>query len=217
MLADPVFSSDDNRAPPALNPGEEHESSGLQRLPQTEREADVLQQSTIDTQLLTGLQASRSAVLGGALAGHDLLHFATHGLFNDSGINLSGLALSAFNQAGEPEPWLLTARDISGLSLDARLAVLSACDTARGELVAGEGLLGLVRAFQYAGVNEILASTWKVSDAATAQFIEYFYQALLEEERTTVASLQFAQQQMQSNRRWRDPYFWAGFKLIGNT
>ncbi|HKV11643.1 MAG TPA: CHAT domain-containing protein, partial [Thermoanaerobaculia bacterium] len=94
--------------------------------------------------------------------------------------------------------------------------VLSGCQTALGREVRGEGLIGLTRGFQYAGAARVVASLWRVEDRATAALMTLFYRAMWEEGLSPAAALYRAQNRLRGERRWRDPYFWAGFILEGD-
>ena len=105
--------------------------------------------------------------------------------------------------------------DIYNLKLSAELVVLSACETALGKEVKGEGLMSMVRGFMYSGTPRVLASLWKVDDEATAELMKEFYTQLLEHGLTPAAALRQAQiAQMQKKLR-QSPYYWAGFQLQG--
>jgi CHAT domain-containing protein len=93
--------------------------------------------------------------------------------------------------------------------------VLSACQTALGKEVRGEGLIGLTRGFMYAGAPRVAASLWKVDDAATADLMTQFYRFMLKEKLSPAASLRAAQLELIKQKRWNAPYFWAGFILQG--
>jgi CHAT domain-containing protein len=93
--------------------------------------------------------------------------------------------------------------------------VLSACQTALGKEIKGEGLVGLTRGFMYAGAPRVLASLWRVPDRPTAELMERFYQGLFKDGLTPAAALRAAQVSMWKVRRWRDPYYWAAFVLQG--
>ncbi len=152
---------------------------------------------------LTGPRATRAAAAAG-LPRHRYLHLATHGFFARAdgagpvrslpGYSalwhpslLSGLVLSGANR-GDGETGLLTALEVSNLDLSGvELAVLSACETAMGKVQAGEGTLGLQRAFQIAGARATVTSLWSVSDAATALLMEEFYSRLWGKEKLTPA------------------------------
>jgi CHAT domain-containing protein len=144
-----------------------------------------------------------------------VLHFATHGLINDARPELSGLVLSLFDEAGRPRDGFLRLADIYNLDLPADLVVLSACRTAIGKNVRGEGLVGLSRAFMYAGSARILSSLWTVDDAATAELMAEFYRILFSQGLTPAQALRGAQLYMQKQPRWRHPYYWAAFGLQG--
>jgi CHAT domain-containing protein len=93
--------------------------------------------------------------------------------------------------------------------------VLSACSTALGKPVKGEGLVGIVRGFMYAGAKRVLASLWKVDDDATAELMSHFYAEMLKKNRSPAAALQQAQLAMWHEDRWRPPFYWAAFVMQG--
>ena len=105
---------------------------------------------------------------------------------------------------------------IYNLDLNSDLVVLSACQTALGKDVKGEGLIGLTRGFMYAGAKRVVASLWKVDDAATAEFMRRFYQNLLQKKLSSVAALKQTKMEMRQIPRFRSTYFWAGFTLQGD-
>jgi hypothetical protein len=93
--------------------------------------------------------------------------------------------------------------------------VLSACRTALGKEVTGEGVIGLTRGFMYAGSKSVIASLWKVDDHATAELMQHFYQAMFDEGLPPSAALRKAKEAMWRQPRWRAPYYWAAFELQG--
>jgi CHAT domain-containing protein len=101
------------------------------------------------------------------------------------------------------------------LKLSADLVVLSACITALGQEMKGEGLVGLVRGFMYAGAPRVLASLWKVDDEAAAELMARFYSNLLRKGLAPAAALRAAQAEMRTHKRWSSPYYWAAFVLQG--
>jgi len=101
------------------------------------------------------------------------------------------------------------------LNLPADLVVLSACNSALGKEVRGEGLVGLTRGFMYAGAARVVASLWKVDDAATAEFMKMFYRKMLKDGMRPAAALRAAQAEMSAQKRWQSPYYWAAFVLQG--
>jgi CHAT domain-containing protein len=105
--------------------------------------------------------------------------------------------------------------EIYTLRLNADLVVLSACQTGLGKEVRGEGLIGLVRGFMYAGAPRVMASMWEVDDAATAELMKLFYRGVLIEKLTPAAALRAAQIKMLSKKHWQAPYYWGAFVLQG--
>jgi CHAT domain-containing protein/Tfp pilus assembly protein PilF len=160
--------------------------------------------------------ASRAAVLGGDLRPYRIVHFATHGIVDSRRPALSGLILSLFDERGAPQNGYLRLHDIYNMRLDADLVVLSACRTALGREIKGEGLVGLTRAFMYAGAPRVVASLWPVSDRATAELMTRFYRGVLRQRLAPAAALRAAQRQLSRDPRWSAPYYWAGFVLQGD-
>ena len=109
----------------------------------------------------------------------------------------------------------LTAHDILSLPLDARLCVLSACESAAAQVLPGEGMLGLASAFLIAGSDAVVAALWKVDDVSTADFMQVFYEALADGQ-STAGALGVARSAIRSRAATRHPYYWAGFCLIGD-
>jgi CHAT domain-containing protein len=143
------------------------------------------------------------------------VHFATHALVNAERPYLSGLLLSLVDEQGKPQDGFLSLNQIYNLNLPADLVFLSACQTAKGKEVKGEGIIGLTRAFMYAGAPRVVASLWKVDDAATAEIAKRFYRGVLKEGLRPSAALQAAQLEMSRHKLWSAPYYWAGFVLQG--
>jgi CHAT domain-containing protein len=162
-----------------------------------------------------GFDASLATATSPELRQYRIVHFATHGLMNNEHPELSGLVLSLVDKQGRPQDGFLRLHDIYNLNLPADLVVLSACNTGLGKDVRGEGLVGIVRGFMYAGAARVIASLWKVDDDATAELMTRFYRHMLQENQRPAAALRAAQVEMWQQKRWRSPYFWAGFVLQG--
>jgi CHAT domain-containing protein len=163
----------------------------------------------------TDFAASRQMVAGGALRGFRILHFATHGILDDRQPLLSSLALSRLDAAGRPVAGDLTAVEIYDLDLPAELVTLSACETALGREVPGEGLVsGLPRAFLYAGAARVAVSLWPVEDSATRDLMTLFYHGLFAQSLAPARALQEAQRTLR--QAGRPPHQWAGFVLLGD-
>jgi CHAT domain-containing protein/Flp pilus assembly protein TadD len=145
------------------------------------------------------------------------LHFACHGLLDERFPLNSALALTIPEHSGEGQDnGLLQAWEIfESVRLDADLVTLSACDSALGQEMGGEGLLGLTRAFQYAGARSVLASLWSVSDASTAELMKSFY-GYLQKGRSKDEALRAAQADLIQGKSFSHPYYWAAFELTGD-
>ncbi len=146
-----------------------------------------------------------------------VLQFATHGVFNDANPLYSYLILSPDAQKGGDDG-LLEARELMNLNLSADLVVLSACETARGRVSSGEGMIGMTWALFVAGVPSTVASQWKVSSAGTTQIMLDFHRNLLNKSKQSdkAAALRAAELGFLRKGTFRHPFYWAGFVLIGN-
>jgi CHAT domain-containing protein len=111
---------------------------------------------------------------------------------------------------------MLRVHDIYNLRLPVDLVVLSGCESYLGKQVRGEGLLGIVRGFMYAGAKRVIASMWKVDDLATKELMVRFYQNMFGKGLTPAAALREAQIEMWRNPDWGPPYYWAAFLLQGD-
>lgn len=149
-----------------------------------------------------------------AMAGRpDVLHFASHGEFNDRQPMLSGLLLCA----DERNDGYLQVHETFGLNLqNANLVILSACETAQAQIRGGDDLVGLSRGFIYAGTPSLLASLWPVEDRSTALLMEHFYRNWRARKMSKAAALQKAQQAVRAMPAYAHPFFWAPFILIGD-
>ncbi|HUD70412.1 MAG TPA: CHAT domain-containing protein [Dongiaceae bacterium] len=160
-------------------------------------------------------RATRSLATGGALSGYRIVHFATHGVIDTAHPDLSGLVLSLVDEAGRPQDGYLRLQEIYNLRLSADLVVLSACRSALGRRIAGEGLIGLARGFMHAGAPRVVASLWQVDDSATSELMTRFYRGMLADGLRPADALRRAQIGMRRDPRWAAPFYWAGFMLEG--
>jgi CHAT domain-containing protein len=243
VLADPVFGLYDDRVPalarkgaagvsPAPSPvpmdvtladlerGVREDGKGLllPRLPFTRDEADAITRFVPPSESVKslGFQASRDAASSAAIADHRILHIATHGLLNSQHPVLSGLFLSMVDAGGQAQNGLLRVDEIYNLRLPVELVVLSACDSALGQEIKGEGIVGMTRGFMYAGAARVVASLWKVNDVSTSELMKRFYEGMLGERKLSpAAALRQAQVSMWNTKQWHAPYFWAAFVLQG--
>ncbi len=202
IFADPAFAAD---YPP---------------LPASRGEAGAIVQAAPGAKTLVALgpEANRALATGGRLRDFEVLHFATHGVIDTTDPALSGLVLSASRSSTSmaSTSGFLSLHDIYDLHLDAELIVLSGCRTALGPVVRGEGPISLARAFMYAGSRRVVASLWPVEDRTTADLMTRFYRGLFLQARPPAEALAEAQRQVSTTLRFRDPYHWAGFVLIGD-
>ena len=162
-----------------------------------------------------GFEANRATITRSDLGQYRVVHFATHGFVNYQHPELSGLVLSLVDEQGKTQDGFLRMHDIYNLKLPVDLVVLSACNTALGKDVRGEGLIGLTRGFMYAGAGGVVASLWKVDDDATAELMTHFYEGMFNRGLTPAAALREAQLALRSQKRWQAPYFWAAFVIQG--
>ena len=238
VIADPVFNQDDIRV---IMAGKKRENTAAEEVQMAELrktlrdfdengaglklprlyasigEADaILGLVPVEDRLkVVGFEANRTKVMSPAISKYRIVHFATHGLLNSEHPELSGIVLSLFDERGKPQDGFLRLHDIYNLKLPAELVVLSACSTALGKEVKGEGLIGLTRGFMYAGAPRVVASLWKVDDEATSEFMKLFYQQMLRKGKSPAAALRDAQREFRQMRRWDSPYYWAAFVMQG--
>jgi tetratricopeptide (TPR) repeat protein len=221
IVADPVFEANDPRvtAPSGVpTPVSLDSRTGLTRLPFSRDEANAIATLAAGKGVFEAVdfQATRTTALGGALADARIVHLATHGVLDSTRPSLSGLVFSLVDQHGQRQDGFVRLPDIYNMRLDADLVVLSACQTALGKDIKGEGLIGLTRAFMYAGTPRVVASLWEVSDLATAELMKKFYAAMLQQHLPAAAALRRAQLEMAQDARWSSPYYWAGFVFQGD-
>jgi CHAT domain-containing protein len=242
VIADPVFDAGDPRVVPARpakdlpaeapapvvargdvlraadDVGLGGTTASFGRLAFSRREAEAIVAVAPPGSVLRALDfdASRQTALSPDLARYRIVHFATHGFVDDRHPELSGLVLSLVDREGRAQNGFLRLRDIYGLRLPAELVVLSGCRTGLGQEIRGEGLLGLVRGFMYAGTPRVIATLWSVEDRATAVLMSEFYRKLLGSRLPPAEALRRAQLAVRAQPRWRHPFYWAGFALEGD-
>ena len=217
----------------------------LQQLPESRREVERIAKLYPREQVgvFLGEQASEENVKAADRASqYRFVHFAVHGLLNESKPQYSGLVLSLPRSQSEKtaaqeaisiptttltngvnvtdngsrvEDGLLQVYEIFNLKLNADLVVLSACETGLGKDVKGEGLVGLTQAFLYAGTPSLAVSLWKVQDKSTAELMVRFYRHLNDPTLSKAEALRQAQLEMIRKGDFSHPYYWAGFVLLG--
>jgi len=183
-------------------------------LPGTESEVNTIAAlfPSNSTSVTKFTEANEDIIKSGALSKFDYLHFATHGVVDETDPELSRVYL----QSGQHEDGNLFAGEIYNLNLNAELAVLSACQTGLGKLSKGEGVIGLSRALVYAGARNIIVSFWSVADESTSQLMTDFYTSLIQSKNQNFReTLQRAKVKMIAEGKYSLPYYWAPFILIG--
>ena len=168
-------------------------SAWLGRLPHTRTEVETI--ASLFEQDATRAHFDRDATeenvkIGNALEQFDYVHFATHGLFNPRRPGFSSIILAQL--PGSKEDGFLEMNEVWNLPLAAELVVLSGCRTGLGKRMRGEGLIGLTRAFMYAGASSVLVSLWNVNDASTAALMVEFYRNMLKKGMSKVDALREA-------------------------
>jgi CHAT domain-containing protein/Tfp pilus assembly protein PilF/ketosteroid isomerase-like protein len=223
------------RGPPSLlafgnpqlsgGPGSSTRSTELERfgpLPEAEEEVKTLARlyGNAKSRVFIGSEA-REVVAKTEAPKYEVLHFATHGLLDNRNPMFSFLTLA--QTGGDPnEDGLLEAREIINMDLHAKLAVLSACQTARGWVGAGEGVIGMSWALFVAGVPTTVASQWKVDSASTTSLMIDFHRRLTTRRVNAKSgegkaeALRQAELGLLRSERYRHPFYWAGFVMIGD-
>lgn len=233
VFADPVFSNDDPRVraaslghatrdektsvSDAVRSASEMGLGELRRLRFSRQEADEITRFANNDLKLEAVdfRATRELATSSELGQYRIVHFATHGLINNTHPELSGVVLSLVDEKGGPQNGFLRLYDLYNLKLSADLVVLSACQTALGKDVRGEGLIGLTRGFMYAGAPRVVATLWQIDDRATAEFMKRFYEGMFVQKLRAAAALRAAQASMSRDPRWHQPHYWAAFTLQG--
>jgi len=162
-----------------------------------------------------GVDANRDALKDRTISTQRIIHFATHGVMDARHPENSGLVLSMVNKKGEYQDGYLRVNDIYNMKLSADLVVLSSCESALGKDLGSEGIMGLPRAFLYAGARSVVASLWKVDDDATVPLMKTFYSRLQKGDSPSRA-LREAQLGMLKNAQFSEPYYWAAFVIEGD-
>jgi len=175
-------------------------------LTKAEQQAHRLVKRWSKSKGLFGSEATKSVCLR-EMGKYAILHFATHGEVN----SLDGMSSSLQFSDGP-----LEAQNLANQTLTASLAVLSACETAKGQKSGSEGLMGMAWAFRAAGCPSIVASQWKVDEVATANLMDVFYAGLRIGMRKDDA-LRAAMLAVQNEQYHSAPYFWAAFQVIGKS
>jgi CHAT domain-containing protein len=246
VIADPVFSSSDVRvkttgAGAAPQPRVVDETRGLtllsavgdvtqtkptaldklniKRLPSTRDEANavgrIASAARAPADIWLDLEASEANLTGRDMRRYRVIHFATHGLLDAERPQFTGLVLSLVGET--KSDGFLRVGEVFNFRLGSPLVMLSACETGLGRERRGEGVIGLTRAFMYAGAPTVGVSLWSVADQSTALLMGDFYKAFYAARGTLPgAAMREAQLNMIRHPRYGAPYYWAPFVLVGD-
>jgi len=207
-FGDPRFAGEDDGGPLALRAATPNETS-LPRLPGTAREVRAVARFASEAVIRLRDDASAAFLERTPLASYRVIHFATHAVTDDNGIAHAGLALSP----GAGSDGFVSDGDLAALQLNADLVVLSACHTAGGAVLGGEGVRGLTAPLLQAGARAVLATEWPVDDERTIPMIVAFYTALADG-RTSADALRDAA--LDAMKDGAPPREWAAFRLVGD-
>lgn len=220
-IADPVYEAEGVQAGPLLEmltsrAAADITRAGFARLPYTAQEAaavaSLFAPARRDVLLRENANEDRFFELIAA-NNYRYLLFSVHGVASTRYPQFSSLVLTRLPNSSRDG--LLQVHEIYNLSLPSDLVVLSACETALGRNIQGEGLVGLVRAFLYAGANSVVASLWRVQDQSTSQLMAAFFREIKQGGRDNAAALEAAKLQMLKKAEYAHPFFWAPFILSG--
>lgn len=247
IIADPVFNSNDARArkttgAPAADadvrglgiqgaladvagsnapaPNQQMEGLPLARLNGTRTEADQISKlakaSGGQADVWLDLDANEDSLVARDVSKYRIIHVATHGLLNAERPQFTGVVLSLVGN--KTHDGFVRTDEVFNLRLGSPLVMLSACETGLGKEKRGEGVMGLTRAFMYAGAPTVGVSLWSVADKSTADLMTDFYKRLLSTGQSTTSSgaLREAQLAMISGKKYSAPFFWAPFVLVGD-
>jgi CHAT domain-containing protein len=246
VVADPVFNSNDARARGAVTTAASAETRGLgiesaisdvtgqgavasaetakmqglplARLAGTRTEADQIsslaKSSGSQADAWLDLNASEENLETRDISKYRVVHIATHGLLNAERPQFTGVVLSLVGN--KSEDGFLRTDEVFNLKLGAPLVMLSACETGLGKEKRGEGVMGLTRAFMYAGAPTVGVSLWSVADKSTAELMSDFYRRLLgANSPSPSAAMREAQLAMIAGKQYSAPFYWAPFVLVG--
>jgi CHAT domain-containing protein len=161
------------------------------------------------------LNASEENVDTRSTGQYRVIHIATHGLLDAERPQFTGLVLSLIGNRNQDG--FLRTDEVFNLRLGSPLVMLSACETGLGKEKKGEGVMGLTRAFIYAGAPTVGVSLWSVADKSTAELMTEFYKRLLASDTTSAStSMREAQLAMITGKKYSAPFYWAPFVLVGD-
>lgn len=225
LVADPVYQADDPRlatvrtatvsSTALVRASPDAARMDLRRLPFTAREAAAIaaQFAPAEIDELTGLDATRERLLSLDWSMYRFIHIAAHGTVDAQVPELSALMLGSYDARGGVVDGAVRVADLSTRTLNADVAVFSACETALGKAVPSEGLVGIGSTVLARGARAVVASLWPVSDEIGAQLMTEFYRHLLYDSMSAPAALGAAMRSALSRDASADPALWAAFQV----
>jgi CHAT domain-containing protein len=214
-IGDPAFQADDDDSESSTSAAAETYGSafdstgGLPRLRESAREARRVARYAPEAEVRLREEASAAFLKHAPLRDYRVIHLATHALVDERSVARTALALAP----GEGEDGFVGAGDLAALTLGADLVVLSACQTARGKIVEGEGVQGLTAPLLQAGARAVVATGWRIEDRSTVPFVDAFY-------RNVASGLSVGDAlraaKLDAIRRGDSPREWAAFTLVGD-
>ncbi len=211
----PVFGS--NQLLPDAYREETIENFQFSELPESKSEVDFIaklyEQRKFGKSQVFNARADESTFKKLEFSQVSLVHLATHGFAGLQGPRSSGVAFGRGATLAEDN--ILFSEEVYAMHIPVELITLSACETGLGRYQSGEGLVGLTRAFFYAGTRAVLVSMWKVQDASTAELMKSFYQSYLNKSHTKSDALRIAKLNMIRSEKYKHPFYWSAFVLLG--
>jgi CHAT domain-containing protein len=187
----------------------------MDRLPHSGEEiktiAQLFEKASLKSVVHLREQAGEDNAKAANMKDFDFIHFACHGLLND---DFQCLVLSQ-DIPDAKEDGYFTLNEIMNCDYNAKLVVLSACETGSGKMERAEGVTGLTRAVMYAGTPAVVASLWKVDDVATKELMVEFYENMLEKNMEKTEALRQAKLELIKSKKYRSPLFWSAFVMYG--
>ncbi len=220
VFADPVFDAQDPRVHQRrASPSTAAPPGSLARLPFSRREASWIQRFAGGAEVVEELDfdASKANFMRICSMPSHVIHLSTHAHIDDLHPETTWTAFSLVTQGGARQDGLLHQFETYNLHLATDLITVSACESALGENVSGEGMMSVARGLFYAGAQRVLVSLWPVEDEGAEEFMRLFYERYLGTKHSPApAALSEARRAMWGESRWRDPYFWSAFILEGD-
>lgn len=190
--------------------------NGFSRLLFTQTEANNIKSLKPETKIVSGFDANLEKLNSLPAKRYQFIHFATHGFINNRDPNLSSIVLSLYDQNGRAVDGYLTIAEINRLKISADLVVMSACQSGIGQLLNGEGSIGLGWAFMSNGSPRLVTTLWNINDEFTSVLMNRFYQKMLVGKLPAVRALRESQMEIMKEEKWEDPYYWGAFTFQGD-